>query len=481
MLREPKWRAFTAIAMSFITVVVSSSFAFLVLSAISNDFDVTLKIVGWVVIVESLIIAAVLLPFGGIADLVGDKLVLMVGLAVFSVGTLLTGLAPSFALLIGARVVASIGTALVLAVGTGMLVGAFPPEERGEALGAQASAVSVGAASAPLLGGVGLEFLSWETMFMLLVIPSLITLVAVYKLIDGDARPDDHRQHLDPVGGVLSALTITILILTITNPLDSELFSPATLGAIALTVVLGTAFVRWELHTNEPMIELRLFAVSVFRIATIVRILSFMAAITISLLLPVFLLSFRQTSAVITGVILALFAIGIGLSAPVSGQMYDRVGPRLPTLIGLGLQVAMSLVLAFSTESTSLFVIGAAAGVNGLAFGLWNVAGNSAILSATPPKLFGVGGAFTSVTRTLGNVSGQAISTVVVASVMASRGFDIPLGDLPQNLDAGSAFNDGWQIAFFITAGISVAALAIAMLLPAKSSVEESAEMSVDT
>ena len=116
-----------------------------------------------------------------------------------------------------------------------------------------------------------------------------------------------------------------------------------------------------------------------------------------------------------------------------------------------------------------------------MAFGLWNVAGNSAILSATPPKLFGVGGAFTSVTRTLGNVSGQAISTVVVASVMASRGFDIPLGDLPQNLDAGSAFNDGWQIAFFITAGISVAALAIAMLLPAKSSVEESTEMSVDT
>ena len=100
--------------------------------------------------------------------------------------------------------------------------------------------------------------------------------------------------------------------------------------------------------------------------------------------------------------------------------------------------------------------------------GMWTVPGNSALLGATPPELFGVGGAFTNVTRTIGNVFGQAILTLVVAAVMASRGFDIPLGDLPGSEGAGSAFNDGWRAAYLVTAGITTVALAISLLLPGK-------------
>ena len=91
------------------------------------------------------------------------------------------------------------------------------------------------------------------------------------------------------------------------------------------------------------------------------------------------------------------------------------------------------------------------------------------MLGATPPEYLGVGGAFTNVTRTLGNVLGQAMAATVVAGVMASQGFDIPLGELDENLAAGAAFNDGWRVAYVIAAVLTIALIGLATRLPGRS------------
>ncbi|MGB5759693.1 MAG: MFS transporter, partial [Acidimicrobiales bacterium] len=103
--RQSKWRAFLALGSTYLIIVLATSFSFLALPSISEDFGVTLRAVGWVVITESLLIAALLLPLGGVADAVGRKRVLTAGMVVFGFGTLFTGLAPTFALVIAARVV----------------------------------------------------------------------------------------------------------------------------------------------------------------------------------------------------------------------------------------------------------------------------------------------------------------------------------------------------------------------------------------
>ena len=216
------------------------------------------------------------------------------------------------------------------------------------------------------------------------------------------------------------------------------------------------------------MLELRLFAISVYRTAVSLRVLGFLAATVTNLLLPVYLLSFRQAGAATAGVILAGAAVGMFIAAQISGRMYDRFGPRAPTLIGLGLQTVVSLVFAFSTDTTSLFVIGIGTALSGFAMGMWNVPNNGAMLGATPPQFLGVGGAFTNVTRTLGNVLGQAMAATVVAGVMVAQGFDIPLGELDENPAAGVAFNDGWRVAYLIAAGLTVALIALATRLPGR-------------
>lgn len=465
--RSRKWRAFTAIAITYITVVFASAFAFLALPKIADDFDVTLAAVGWVVIIESLLIAALLLPLGGLADVLGDKRVLSIGVVIFGVGTLLTGVSPTFATLIGARIVMALGNALVQSVATGLLVAVFPGHERGLAMGAQTAAVAVGSASAPLVGGLALETFSWNAVFVLLVVPTLISLGATIALIPGNQlREIDSSRTFDLSGSVLSALAIAAVVVTIGNPFALGWTSPGIFvgGIAALSLV--AFFIRRELGVDHPMLELRLFAVPVFRTSVALRTLGFLAAAPTTLLFPVYLLSYRQVSAATAGVLIAIVAVGLGVGAQISGRMYDRIGPQAPTLLGFVLQTVVGISFALSSGTTSLVLLGLVGGLGGLGMGLWNVPNNSAMLGATPPAYLGVGGAFTNVTRTLGTVLGQALSAAVVSSVMSSRGFDIPLGELADVPGAGSAFNDGWSVAYLFTAGLSSALIVLATRLP---------------
>ena len=464
----PKWRAFSAIALTYITLVFASAFAFLALPQIADEFDVTLSTVGWVVIIESLIIAALLLPLGGLADVLGDKRVLSFGITIFGIGAILTGLSPSFATLIGARIIMAIGNALVQSVATGIVFLLFPYTERGIAMGAQTSAVAIGSASAPLLGGLGLEFLSWSAIFVLISIPTGLSLLAVRSLIpERSLREVDVDRRFDMIGSVLSALTIAMVVVTISNPFSLDWLSPGIIGGVGAAIILLVLFVRWELRIDKPLLELRLFAERAFRTPVALRTLGFLASAPSTLLLPVFLLSYRDVSVVGAGVIIALVSAGMGVGGQISGRLYDRMGPRLPTLVGFGLQLAVSLGLAFANLGTSLLVLGVVTAAAGFSLGLWNVPNNSAMLAATPSAYVGVGGAFTNVARTLGTVVGQAIATAVVAGVMASQGFDVPLGELADNLPAGGAFNEGWKVVYLLSALLSAALMLLATRLPA--------------
>ena len=451
-------------------MVFATSFSFLALPQIADDFEVTLGAVGWVVIIASLVIATLLLPLGGLADLLGDKRVLSIGIATFGLGALLVGLSPTFSLLIAARVVMAIGSALIQSVSTGILVAIFPDPERGLVLGGQTASVAVGSASAPVIGGLGLEFLSWSSIFLMVVIPAGMSLLAVRLLVSNHPlREVDETKTFDLRGGVLSALAVATLVVTISNPFSFPWLSPAVLGGALAAVVLLALFIRWELRTEHPMLELRLFTVRVFRTAVAIRGFGFLAASTTALLLPVYLLSFRQVSTAVAGVIVALAAIGLGVGAQIAGRVYDRIGPRTPTLIGLGLQIAVTVSFALATDSTSLIFIGGAAFAGGVGIAFWNVSNNGAMFGATPPAFLGVGGAFSNVTRTLGTLLSQALAASVVAGVMAANGFDIPLGQIADTPGAGQAFNDGWRVAYLVAASISAALIMLAIRLPGRS------------
>ena len=183
-----KWKAFAAIAIAFTTMVMSMSMVFLALSAIAEDYGVTLRSVTWVVIAQALTISALMMPMGRLADIVGRKKIHLTGLVLFAAGALFTAFAPTFGLLIVARIVMATGNAMGQSVGMAMVISVFPDNERGKAIGSQTTAVAVGGSLGPIIAGLVLQVAPWETLFLMMLPPIMISLplkLMLFVLVDG--------------------------------------------------------------------------------------------------------------------------------------------------------------------------------------------------------------------------------------------------------------------------------------------------------
>ncbi|MCA9831559.1 MAG: MFS transporter [Dehalococcoidia bacterium] len=460
-----KWLAFSAIAISFVTMVMSQSMVFVALSAIADDFGITLRAVTWVVIAQALTISALMMPMGRLADIAGWKRIHLLGLALFAAGAIFIAVSPVFWILIVARVVMAAGNAMGQSVGTAMVVSVFPPSERGMAIGSQTSAVAIGGVSGPIVGGLVLQILPWEALFWLLVIPIGIAFVAGYLILDEKKMRGERRAERLPFdwgGAILSGLAISLLVITINNPFALSWASPLQLGPLLLVVALLAIFVYWEFGYTNPMLELRLFRDHVFSLAVLTRMLGFMATTATLFMMPIYLISFRDMSAGAAGGVLFLTSLGMGVSAQAAGRLSDKFGPRPFTMLGLGMVVITALPMAFLGHNTPIPVVMALLLVGGLGSGLFNVPNNSMILGAAPASALGVVAALTNLTRNVGNVFGQAIASGVIVAVMVAKGFDIPLGDVGDNPAAGHAFLAGWKIAFLLVAAYASVALILA-------------------
>ncbi len=463
--QQRKWRAVIAVGFTYAVTVFTATMAFVLLPEIAEHFDVTLRVVGWVVIVQALVISSLLLPLGRFADAWGRRRALVLGVALFAVGNLATGLAPGFGFLIGARTVAAVGDAMTQAVGTAALVAAFPSHERGLAVGAQTTAVAFGAASGPVLTGWALGVVGWQVPFFVIAGMASLAAIAAWVFLDGEATVTASRR-VDPGGVLLSASAIVAMTVAISDPFDVGVGSPISIGLVVVAVLATVGFVRWELRRAEPMLDVRLFAIRTFHTAAAVRVLAFSAATTWTLLLPIYLLTVRGISSTWAGVVIATTAIGMAVGAQLGGRVYDRYGAKTPAMAGLGAQAVLLVWLAGLGVDSSIVVIGAVMLAAGIAQSLWNVPNNSALMGSPPPESLGVVGAFSNINRTIGNVIGQALAAAIVTAVLRRDDLDVPLSDLDTVPGAIPSFLDGWRWAFGVAAALSVVAVVVASRLP---------------
>ncbi len=437
---------------------------FVALSAIADDFGITLRAVTWVVVAQALTISALMMPMGRLADIVGWKRIHLAGLVLFAGGAVFIALSPTFGVLIVARVVMAAGNAMGQSVGTAMVVSVFPPHERGMAIGSQTTAVAIGGVSGPILGGLVLQVFPWEALFLMLVIPISVAFVAGYLILDESKMRGGETKERPPFdwgGAILSGLAIILLVITINNPLSLSWSSPILAGALLVVAVLLAVFVRWELRIKDPMLELRMFRDRFFSLAVLSRLLGFMAMTATLFMMPIYLISFRGIAEGAAGGVLFLTSLGMGVAAQASGRLSDRFGPRPFAMIGLLTLLVTAIPMAFLEEDTPIPWVMLLLLVNGLGAGFWNVPNNSMILGAVSASALGVVAALTNLVRNVGNVFGQAIASGVVVAVMVANGFDIPLSEVGDDAEAGGAFLDGWKVAYLLVAMYAALALIV--------------------
>jgi EmrB/QacA subfamily drug resistance transporter len=387
------------------------------LPAIARAFGTPLSgTIEWVIIGYLVVAAALLLTFGRLSDMVGRTPIWTAGLAVFTVGSVLCGAAPSLALLIGARLLQGTGAALILATSTALLADAFPAAERGRALGWGAVAIALGTSAGPTLGGLITETLSWRWIFYVNVPIGLGALVATRHILPRTTVGG--RGRFDPAGAALLGLAVAALNLGLSFGVEWGWTSPRLLGTLALGVAGLAAAVLVERHATDPIIDLRLFHDRVFASALASMVLSMLALFAVGFLLPFYFEELRGFSTARSGWLLTPLPLAIAVVAPIAGAISDRLGSRLVAPLGLATTAIGLALLARLDASSSTWDIAWRLGMAGIGQGLFQSPNTKALMDEAPATEEGEASGLLAT----GRITGQALSVAVAGAVFIGVG-----------------------------------------------------------
>lgn len=410
-----KWYVMSAVAMAIFLATIDGSIVNVALPTLTDALDTDFASIQWVVLSYLLTLTTLQAIIGRLADMYGRKTLYNSGFVVFTIGSLLCGLAPTVGWLIAARVIQGIGGALVLALGLAIVTEAFPPGERGRALGIAGSIVSIGIVAGPTLGGFILEHLSWHWIFFVNVPIGIIGTYLAWRYIPRSHPPGGQRFDLG--GAATLFVSLITLLLGLTNGQQQGFTSARSLGLFAVAAVSLVAFIMIERRHPQPIIDPGLFRNSLFRVNLITGFLVFIS-LGIGILVPFYLERGLGYGVQQVGLLLAVLPIGLGITAPISGTLADRFGSRPISVIGLVVTFIGFVTLStLTTETTALGFMLRYLPL-GIGVGFFQSPNNSAIMGNVPRQRLGVASGLLAITRSLGQTIGFAVLGAVWATLV---------------------------------------------------------------
>src|SRR3954471_15913616 len=388
----------------------------------------------WVVDAFNLLFAGTVLAFGSVSDRFGRKGMLLAGLAVFGVASFAGGLTDNPGQLIAARALMGVGAAMVFPSTLSLLTNVFTERrQRSLAIGLWGATTGAAIALGPIVGGALLQAFDWRSIFFAMTPVAAIAGVLVAGYVPTSRDPTAPKS--DRVGFVLSTAAVGLLVYTIIEAPDIGWASTRTLGSFALTAILAAAFVGWERHTEQPMLDVSLFRNARFTAASAsVGISSFALSGFIFLVTQYFQFS-KGYGPLSTGVRLLPVATCVAISSILGARLAVRLGTKLVVASGLFLTAGFYLWVTNVSAETGYGTIAAQMVVLGTGMGLTSAPATEAIMGVVPNAKAGVGSAVNDATRLLGGTLGVAVIGSVYASLYASR----LTSALPTRLPAGVA------------------------------------------
>jgi EmrB/QacA subfamily drug resistance transporter len=376
------------------------------LPTLVDSFQTDFALVQWVVLAYLLTVTTLMLGVGRLADIYGKKPIYTAGFIVFTTGSVLCGLSPTIHTLIGFRVLQAVGASMVMALGMAIVTEAFPPTERGRALGISGTIVSVGIAVGPTLGGFIVQTLSWHWIFFVNLPIGIIGTIMVIRYVPAFRPPGGQR--FDYWGALTLCITLLSLLVALTLGQYNGFGDPAVLFLAGLFVLFLAIFILVELRLEQPMVDLRLFRSSLFSVSLVTGFTIFICLAGTLLLMPFYAENVLGYDPQQTGLLMATVPAALGIIAPLSGSLSDRFGSRPITVAGLAVLAAGFLaVSSLDAETTTLGYVLRFLPV-GLGMGIFQSPNNSAIMGSAPRERLGIASGMLAVTRTLGQTTGIA-------------------------------------------------------------------------
>jgi MFS transporter, DHA2 family, methylenomycin A resistance protein len=444
--------------------VMSTSVVSVALPTIGRELDASTTALEWIVDAYVLVFASLIVAGGVLSDRRGRKPMFVLGVALFGLGSLLAGLAPSVGVLIGARVVQGLGPAIVLPGSLAIISAIFrDPRERAAAIGLWSASSGLALAVGPALGGALVDGLGWRWVFLINV-PLCALLVAAAIVSIPPIRPDPGRG-FDVLGAALITLGVGSLAFALIESQSRGWGSALVLGAAVLAVVTLVGFVLYQLRREDPLVDVRLFRIPAFTAANVTGLVVFFAFIGAIVYFSAYFQDVQGRSAADAGLLVLPIGVALALTAPVSGRLTGRLGPRTPMLVGLIVCGAAMLGLVGLTPDSGLGDEWWDFALVGLGAGLALTPMTATAVGAVRPERAGMASAVHNSMRQIGQVLGVA---VLGALVYAGLGGSVPAG---RRLDAAGerAYVDGLHHAMLVSGlALLAAAALVAVLVPAQ-------------
>lgn len=403
-----KWQVMTAVGLAVFLGTVDGSIVNIALPTISEDFGAGFSAVQWVVLSYLLVQATLVLGMGRLADMVGRKAIFVTGFALFIAASMLAGLSPSVEWLIAFRVLQGSAAAMIFSIQFALITDAFPPSERGKALGLNSTLVSTGIISGPIIGGFIIDAVDWRWIFYVNVPIGIVGIVAAVRYIP-HVKPE-RGERFDYLGAGLFFVGLLALLLGLTWSQDRGFTDPVVLALYAVALVFLAAFGFVERHVAHPMVDPSLFSSGDFSVSLLTRFASFMTMGGIALLFPFYLTNVVGLTPRGVGLALAALPLMMGSSAPFAGIWSDRSGVGRVALVGLGL-LGLSFIagFAFVGDTGELWPFLLMSILLGLGFGIFQSPNNSTVMGAAPKDRLGVASSLVVLTRITGWITGIAV------------------------------------------------------------------------
>ncbi|HEY3373915.1 MAG TPA: MFS transporter [Candidatus Aquicultor sp.] len=419
------WFVLATVFIGTFMAPLDSSIVNIAMPTLSKFFSVDITTIGWVATAYLLATSSLLLTAGRLGDMIGHKRIYIAGFVTFTTASALCGLAGDIQQLIAFRVIQALGATCLMSTAPAILTDAFPPKDRGKALGMIGVAVSIGLTVGPFLGGIILSNFGWRWIFYVNV-PIGIVAVTVASLILRESKPSTSKR-FDYMGAGTAFAALLSLLLALSMG-DRWGWSSTTTIALYVTAILfSVLFIMVEKREEDPMLDLSLFKLRLFSAANVSAFINYAAMFVVTFLIPFYLIYVLKETPQKAGTIMTAIPLTIAIVAPISGALSDRIGSRLLSSLGLGVTMLALIGLSQTSVAMGVMPIAVLLGVLGFGSGLFQTPNSSAIMGSVPKNRLGIASGMQGTMRNVGMVLGIALAGAIVDTIAPNGPADIHL------------------------------------------------------
>jgi EmrB/QacA subfamily drug resistance transporter len=426
-----RWWTLGAMCFALFMVMLDNTVVNVALPSIQEDLQTSISGLEWTVNAYTLAFAVLLVTGGRLGDIFGRRRTFLFGVVVFALSSAFIGLSQSDEWLVAGRAVQGVGAAFMMPATLSIITNAFPPHERGKAIGTWAGVSALALAIGPVVGGFLVEHVSWQSIFFL-NLPVAVGAVAVTLFATRESRDETATHHVDLAGVATLSVGLAALVLALVEGNSWGWGSPGIVALLAVAVAGLVAFAVVERRSREPMVDFAFFRSRSFLGANVVAFAVSFAMLAMFFFLALYMQNVKGYSALQTGVRFLPSTAVIIVAGPIAGRLTDRIGPRPLMTLGL-LLTAGSLFWQghLSTDTSYGFLVGAFV-LMGLGMGLVMSPMSAAAMNAVAREKAGVASGILSMSRMVGGTFGVAAMGALIVGLGRSR-----LGELLPGLPAG--------------------------------------------